>query len=363
MKRLFGVVLCSVLLLCGSFASSAHAASALFLQVPTTTVQAGDQITASVLVRSPDQSINAVSGTVLFPDTKVRVVSVSKSGSVVDLWTRDPSVQRGKIPFEGIILNPGFQGARGAIFQITFEAKTSGPVTISFSDGAVLANDGLGSNIASSFLPASFSITSGSGYTPIGPYQPSSSTGSISALPVITDFSASVSPEGAAYVKGKGEPNAMTKIVFQNTSFRSIGEQFIAFLQTKKQTLDEVIIKNDENGEFEYRSSSGILAGAYNATPYLVDSKEGVEKPGLGVQLFVSDSPLVRVLVIVINVLALLIPVVGLIVVIYFIPWYSFRRMRVLGRRFGLEEDKLTFTRRAFRHDNPLPPTPPITPR
>ena len=83
------------------------------------------------------------------------------------------------------------------------------------------------------------------------------------------------------------------------------------------------------------------MAGVYNATPFLVDSDANTEKPGLGVQLLVSDSKIVKMLVVVINVLGLLIPIVGLGVIIYFIPWYSFKRMRVLKKKLGLEEEKI----------------------
>ena len=64
-------------------------------------------------------------------------------------------------------------------------------------------------------------------------------------------------------------------------------------------------------------------------------------RSGLGVQLLVSDSKVVKALVVVINVLGLLIPIVALCVIIYFIPWYSWRRMRVLKKKLGLEEEKI----------------------
>ena len=83
------------------------------------------------------------------------------------------------------------------------------------------------------------------------------------------------------------------------------------------------------------------MAGVYNTTPFLVDINTNTEKPGLGAQLLVSDSKIVKMLVVLINVLGLLIPVVGLIVIIYFIPWYSFKRMRVLKKKLGLEEEKI----------------------
>lgn len=372
MKRLSIALFCSaVLVVCAP--SMVSAASTLSLTVPTKQVTEGERITVDVTVTAPTQSINAVTGSIVYPESLVDVIGISKDRSVINLWTREPTVKRNKILFEGIILNPGFQGESGAVVQITFKAKRSGTVTLSFADGAVLANDGLGSNIAAALRSGSFKIAAiGSPLPSVDPTYPASS-GRISALPVITDYSPRVDPAGAAYIKGKGEPNAFTKLVFTNTSFKSVGEQFIAFVQTKRRKLEAVIVKNDRQGEFEYNSPNRLVAGAYNITPYLVDTARDVEKPGLGVQLFVRDSSLVRLLVVAINALALLIPIVGLIVVIYFIPWYSFRRMRVLGKRLGLEEEKLLLTTRelgyhAVRHvektgehtDPPLQVVPPL---
>ncbi len=383
MKQRFFAVLFGVLIACGACTSRSFASSsALLFSTPPQQITEGDRITIDINVRSPDQSINAVSGTVLYPESLVNVVSVSKDNSIVNLWTREPTVQRNRILFEGIILNPGFQGQSGTIFHITFEAKKSGTVKVTFTDGAVLANDGLGTNIAATLGSSTFHIAA----APL----PSENVVAVApggrplALPVITDYSATVDPKGAAYVKGKGEPNALTKIVFQNTSFKSLGEQFIEALQSNKKTPGEVLVKNDSAGEFEYTSQDNLLAGSYNATPFLVDANTKTEKPGLGVQLLVSNSQLVRALVVVINVLALLIPIVGLVVVIYFIPWYSFRRMRVIRRKLGYEEEKIQLSQHELERkdtimdrvaekispiaappptspvpSSPLPPTPP----
>lgn len=364
MKQLFGIALSSTLLLFIIYPSFVEAESSLFLQVPVKQVYEGDRITIDVKVQSPDQAINAVSGTLLFPDSLVKVVGVTRDQSIINLWTREPTIRRNKVLFEGIILNPGFQGANGTVFRITFEAKRTGKVTLTFTDGAVLANDGFGSNVVSALRPVTFTIAAtGTTIPDTVAVEPSpGGTGRVPALPVITEYSASVDAEGAAYLKGKGEPNAMTKIVFKDTSFKSIGEQFILFLQTKRKKLDEVIVKNNANGHFEYQSPKKLVAGAYSATPYLVDDNKQGEKPGLGVQLFVQESSVVKLLVVIINVLALLIPVVGLIVVIYFIPWYSFHRMRVLKRKLGLEEEKIAASRHELLRkekilDIPIVPT------
>ena len=333
------------------FAANLAFAQSLFFSIPEKRVTVGERFTVDVEVESRIAPINAISGTLSFSESSVRVVSISKAGSIVNLWTQDPTIGRGSVLFEGIILNPGFQGSSGLIFRATFEAKTSGTAVFNFSKGAILANDGRGTNILAALGSANFNILAGSLPPEEGVARIPSSR--LAALPVITEYSASILSKESAYLKGKGEPNALTKIVFKDVSFKSIGEQFIAFLQTKRKKLDAVLVKNDPAGQFQYESGAGLVAGVYNATPFLVDSDSNTEKPGLGVQLLVSDSKIVKALVILINILGLLIPIVGLGVVIYFIPWYSFKRMRVLGKKLGLEEEKLDISGKQMeRHYN-----------
>lgn len=314
-------------------------------------IRVGDRITISIQAASADQAVNAVSGAVSYPESLLDVVSVSKEGSIVNLWTDDPHVASGgKVLFEGVILNPGYQGAAGRLFSVTFEGKRAGTATLSFSEGSLLANDGLGTNILGSLGSRTFSIGESLPYVAGVPEVEES--GRLAALPVITEYSQSVESKDDIYVKGKGEPNALTKIAFKDVSVKSVGERLIGILQTKKKRLDEVLVKNDASGGFEYISPKNLAAGVYNATPFLVDSDTNTEKPGLGVQLLVSDSKVVKDLVIFINILGLLIPIVGLMVIIYFIPWYSFRRMRVLKKKLGLEEEKLDISGRQLERED-----------
>ncbi|MDQ3075961.1 MAG: cohesin domain-containing protein [bacterium] len=337
----------------------AHAAGAsLFLNNPPKIVEEGSTVIVDVKVNSGGEVINAISGVLSFPQNILSVNSISKGNSLISLWIEEPKVGSGQISFEGVILNPGYAGASGQIFRIIFNAKKTGLVTLNFKEGSILANDGLGSNLLTGFGSTKFTIiakqttTTGSYVPPDKPtYVPPADNGlttipkkTIVALPVITEYSqASLSSE-SIFVKGKGEPNALTKIVFRDIATKSLGEKFVASVDNKKLKLEEVLVKNDEQGVFSYISSKNLLAGVYNATPFLVDEETNTEKPGLGVQLLVSDSKVVKALVVVINILGLLIPIVTLCVIVYFIPWYSFRRMRIIKKKLGLEEEKLDIT-------------------
>ena len=111
----------------------------------------GQTFPLEVYVSSPEQSMNAISGVISFPKDKLEVASVSKTGSIIDLWVQEPAFSNtaGTITFEGIVLNPGFTGSVGKIITINFRTKLVGSASLIFSSGSVLANDGKGTNILS----------------------------------------------------------------------------------------------------------------------------------------------------------------------------------------------------------------------
>jgi hypothetical protein len=90
-------------------------------------------------------------------------------------------------------------------------------------------------------------------------------------------------------------------------------------------------------------SPANLVAGVYNATPFLVDEETNTERPGFGIQFLISDNKIIKNLVVFINILALMIPIVALIVAIYFIPWFSLRKMRILRGKMGLEEKEIEY--------------------
>lgn len=332
--------------------TSAFASGSFVLSPSQKEVQLGKSFSVTVLAKSPVQAMNAVSGT-LSIGGGVSVTGISTQGGIVDFWTSEPRAVANQIRFEGVVLNPGYQGQSGRLFTITFTTRKEGIATFAFSDGALLANDGLGSNIIDSLPTLTVRITGSPVIDPslIPPTMasvPPSQT-KVVALPVITEYSSTVTDKGVAFLKGKGEPNALTKLSFKDVSLKSLGEQFIVALQTKKKKPTEALVKNDANGLFQYVSSENLVAGVYNVTPFLVDEDTQTQKPGFGVQVLVNNSKMVHWLVVLINILALLIPVACLAVIIYFIPWYSRLRMKILKHKIAVEDEQLTLSEKVIK--------------
>jgi len=123
-------------------------------------------------------------GNLSFSPDKLAVISISKSDSIFSLWTTEPtfSNSNGTISFAGGIPNPGYTGVAGKIIMVTFRAKVSGTAVVNFSSGAVLANDGAGTNILSSLGNGSYSLQVGGVIPATSPATPTT----IPDLPVIS---------------------------------------------------------------------------------------------------------------------------------------------------------------------------------
>lgn len=156
----FVFVCISFLLVLFSVSSEANAAS-LYLSPSSGSYSVGQTATISVYVGSNGAVMNAASGNISFPTDKLQVISISRNGSVMDLWVQEPSFSNsaGTVSFEGIVLNPGFTGSAGRIINISFRVKSSGSGAITFSSGSVLANDGNGTNILDTLGNATLDLT------------------------------------------------------------------------------------------------------------------------------------------------------------------------------------------------------------
>jgi len=107
-----------------------------------------------------------------FPADKLKVVRVSKAGSIFTLWVEEPvfSNARGKVSFLGGLPSPGYLGSVGQIISIQFQAIGEGTARVTFSGEKILANDPWGTNIFSSSTGGEYTITEGE--VPVKPKPP-----------------------------------------------------------------------------------------------------------------------------------------------------------------------------------------------
>ncbi len=167
----FRIIASAALCVAASFGfAQAALAATLSVSPGSGTYSVAQTFTVNVLVSSSDQPMNAAQGVITFPKDLLEVTGVSKSGTKMSLWVQEPSFSNaaGTVRFEGIVLNPGYQGGAAKVLSISFKVKGTGSASVAFSSGTVLANDGKGTNILAGLGGAKFTLQS-AGSTPETP--------------------------------------------------------------------------------------------------------------------------------------------------------------------------------------------------
>ncbi|KKR17517.1 MAG: hypothetical protein UT44_C0008G0004 [Candidatus Levybacteria bacterium GW2011_GWA1_39_32] len=131
-------------------------AAVLILTPQTEKVYVGETLSATLILDTPDKPVNMVEARIIFPTDKMEVISLSKVDSIINLWVEEPvySNATGTITFSGGLPTPGFRGRTGKLLTITFKVKDAGEALINIENAAVLANDGLGTDVLVETQPA-----------------------------------------------------------------------------------------------------------------------------------------------------------------------------------------------------------------
>jgi hypothetical protein len=143
---------------CLFFPGVAEAAT-LHIAPGTGVYSAGGTFTTRVTINTAGQKVNAAEGQLSFNPREISVVSVTRAGSIFNLWTEEPGFSNGAgtISFGGGSPT-GYSGSNGTVLSVTFRAVAAGSPKVNFTNGSVLAADGLGTNVLTSMSGATYTI-------------------------------------------------------------------------------------------------------------------------------------------------------------------------------------------------------------
>lgn len=253
----YGFATVAVFFFC--FASSVSAAN-LSLSPASGLYSVGDTFSVQVVVSSQDKSINAVSGILNFSADKLQVVSLSKNSSIINFWVVDPAFvnSSGKVSFEGVVLNPGFQSSRGVVLTLHLKAKSIGAASLSYSSASVLANDGQGTDVTAGLAGATFSIKAAQ-------IEPKISAPEQAATSTVPESPSSLALQPAEILLGTklGAPAVIGTSVYGKS-------QVILTFVASNGTKIFITGMADENGEFSIPVPNTLKRGLYTVTAVLV---------------------------------------------------------------------------------------------
>jgi hypothetical protein len=138
-------------------------------------------------IDSSGSTINAAQATLAFPSNLIQVESISKDNSIFNFWLQEPefSNSAGTISFIGGTPS-AVSGTSLQVIRINFISKGVGSATISFTDGAITAADGQGTNILETANGAAFTISSTAIVPPIAPVVPGEIPAPVAPVTVAT---------------------------------------------------------------------------------------------------------------------------------------------------------------------------------
>lgn len=151
-------VICIISVLFCVFVSTSKAAT--LQTAPSTGVYSvGQSFTVQIRLNSEGETINAAEGSLRFNPSEVSVLGISK-GSMFSLWSAEPTYSNsdGTIEFSGGTPS-GYTGSNGVVMTVTMQTKSAGSPKLKFTDGAVLAADGRGTNVLNNMSGGSYTIT------------------------------------------------------------------------------------------------------------------------------------------------------------------------------------------------------------
>lgn len=125
-------------------------AATIFATPASTEISIGEDFTIELRVDSAGASFNAAQAAIRFPQETLEVLALDATSSVLNFWLEEPQFSNadGVITFAGGTPY-GVSGSAVSVLKVTFRAKGSGSATVTFTEAAISAADGSGTNILS----------------------------------------------------------------------------------------------------------------------------------------------------------------------------------------------------------------------
>ncbi len=322
----FRVILLSALF---GVAASANAQATLFVSPISGVYKTGELFSVLVNVNTGGQAINAASGQLNFDNQRLEISEIGFSRSVFSIWTDEPNYSNagGVARFSGGLPTPGFTGASGSILRITFKAKAAGSAPVVFVSGAVLANDGKGTNILDSLKGGLFTIISAAPSQAPATTPPPTSKQIFEtaekpiAQPIITDWPKELEAGQTLNIRGLGFPNGKILISVQKG-------------------LDDPIIDErfaGSDGRFSYVYGKTVEAGLYRVWAKNV-SPEGLISASSDIITIEATSPLFfRIGTVALNYASIIVTLLALILLLGLVIIFIWWKIRQWQKQQGAE--------------------------
>jgi len=234
--------------------------------------EVGDSINVSVFLDTEGESINAVELGVKVPQL-LRIKSISKSGSAIQLWVKEPSFSNNNVSLIGGIPG-GSKSSRMLISKIVTQASAIGEGSIGFlPDSSVLLHDGQGTALTlTSVSGGVFKIVprAKTEETPVPAEEGEDEEESTTPAP-----EEDVKEEAEIEITDKKRPQKFDILIGSDPRVFD-GQHFISFFSTDKDSgIDRYEVKEGK-GEYKIAQSPYLLDDQNLKTVIRVRAYDGV---------------------------------------------------------------------------------------
>lgn len=122
----------------------------------------GEDFLVNFYLDAEGESVNAVSGKIVFDQNILEVKEIRDGNSPINFWIQKPIEDQEGVVFSGITPG-GLSLDKNLVFGIVFSPKKSGNGTINLEEIEILKNDGNGNRAQVKITPLNFSVRDGAG--------------------------------------------------------------------------------------------------------------------------------------------------------------------------------------------------------
>ena len=216
-------------------------AARTFFETDNGNVQVGDTFETNFFIDTEGQGINAIEGTIIFPQKIVSLKEINDGNSIINFWIKRPAFKDGEISFSGIIPG-GYSSKKGLILTLVFQSLSIGEGQAQVKNINILANDGSGTPVVQPVLSSeTIQVSKASAREPTSSAlvnmdgSPASSTSPIISVPnsVTAKPASALEPAKPAEIKDTVPPEIFEpKVVSDSNMFD--GKYFLVFATQDK---------------------------------------------------------------------------------------------------------------------------------
>lgn len=124
-------------------------AAEIFFEPDNQQIKTGNEFKVNLFINTQEEKINAIEGSIIFPDSLLKLKEIRDGNSVINFWNERPEISDNNILFSGIIPG-GYLGREGLILSAIFEPLEDGTDFIKITNAKILLNDGKGTEVNAS---------------------------------------------------------------------------------------------------------------------------------------------------------------------------------------------------------------------